>query len=222
MSLCRILNVGPNPNVRRLLEELVQSDEPVLIRHIETGILALDELVNSPGTDLPDLVFVSFRLPVITGLDFVVQMRSHGHLRSIPIMVWGPDILADQIYQMHKAGADCVFLGEFDTFHLDYVRRFLGLQHSAVEDVASTPAPARVTRRVEQMTVAKLKGNAQLGTIFSCAGWASVALWLIAFLGLSNHAVDLLPLPVYTGLIGAGFVLMSSHADKAKARAQRF
>jgi CheY-like chemotaxis protein len=145
MTLCRILNVGPDANVACLLEGLVRSEEPVVLQHIETGILALDELTGTPEADLPSIVILSFRLPVLTGLDFIVQTRSHGHLRSLPIMVWGPDIPPNQIERMHSAGAACVFLGEFDTLHLDYVRRFLGLSYVAAEESANPPARNRFT-----------------------------------------------------------------------------
>jgi CheY-like chemotaxis protein len=212
MSFCRILNVGPDLNVRGLLEGLAQSNERVLLRHIDTGALALDHLVGNPGIDLPDIVIVSFRLPVLTGLDFAVQMRSHEHLRSIPIMVWGPDIRADEIDGMHKVGVACVFLGEFDATHVECVRRYLGLPHKALEEAVSSPEQSRH----QETALAKFMGDAQLGTMFTWAGCAPAALWLIAFVGRSDHAVDLLPLPVYAALICAGSILISSRTHEKK------
>jgi len=218
MALCRILNVGPDLNVRDLLEALVQSNEMALVRHIETGALALDQLVGSSEMELPDVVIVSFRLPVLTALDFAGEMHSHEHLRSLPIMVWGPDIAPDEIDQMHKAGVACVFVGEFDATHLEYVRRFLRLSHKAIDETVNLPEPTQGTSRSRKTALEKFIGDAQLGTMFTWAGCAPAALWLIAFVGRSDHAVDLLPLPVYAALICAGSILISSHPHEKEPR----
>lgn len=163
--------------------------------------------------ELPDIVIVSFRLPVLTRLDFAVQMRSHKRLRAIPIMVWGPDILAAEIDEMHKVGVACVFLGEFDVIHLEYVRRFLGLPNKAVEEELSSPEQFRS----QETTLAKFIGDAQLGTLFTWAGCAPAALWLVSFLpGRSDHAIDFLPLPVFAALICAGCILISVHNGEKK------
>ena len=88
MTPCRILNVGPDADVRRSLRELVQT-EGVLLQHIETGLLAFDELTKLQETELPDIVIIPFRLPILTAFDFISAMHSHQRLGSIPILVGG-------------------------------------------------------------------------------------------------------------------------------------
>ncbi len=206
MAQCRILNVGPDPEVRSLLRDLVKTEGLVLLQHIETGSLALNALTNLPDVEQPHLVVVSFRLPVLTGLDFIRQLRSHQQLRSIDIFVWGPEIRADEIDQLHKAGAACVFLGEFDANHLEFVRRFVRI--ATGQELESPTIPSSRVASTRPTASTKSDRDARLGTMFAWAGCLSASLWACASLGPSYHAVDLLPLPVYVALTCAGFVLM--------------
>jgi CheY-like chemotaxis protein len=217
MSPCRILNVGPDPAVQGLLRELVQSGDPVLLQHVETGSLALDELLGLPGTELPNIIIIAFRLPILTGLDFILAMRAQERLRDIPIVVWGSEIRAYEIDQMHEAGAVCVFLGEFDRVHLNAVRRYLGLAGSTAGETASAPVQRKESSRRGRVKTARADRDAQLGTMFTWAGCLPAVLWLIAFLGGSYRTVDVAPLAVYAGLTCAGLVLMGSRPGKTEA-----
>ena len=198
-------------------ERLVQSGDPVLLQHIETGSLALDELLRLPRTELPNIIIISFRLPILTGLDFILAMRSNEDLRSIPIVVWGSEIRAEEIDQMHEAGAACVFLGEFDAVHLEAVRRYLGMPSSAAVGEAKTPRPSRETSKRDRIATSRPDRDVQLGTMFTWAGCLPAVLWLIAFLGGSYSRIDVAPLAVYAGLTCAGLVLMWSRAEKPEA-----
>ena len=214
MVQCRILNVGPNLQARRLLQELVQTDEPVCLRHIETGFIALDQLARLPATELPHLVIVPSRLPILTGLDFIAQMQTHEHLRSIPVLVWGTEIPAAQIDEMQRIGVGDVFLGEFGTIHLAAIRRFVGSVTGVEGNVQGVPPPSQVTsRRISP----KAKRDAKLGKLFAWAGCISTLLWLCTFIGRSYDASDIVPLPVYAALTCAGFLLMWNGMGEAAA-----
>jgi len=97
----RILNVGPDSGVRSSLRELVaQTEGLVLLQHIETGSIALDILSKLPESELPHIVIIPFRLPILTSLDFISAMHSHQRLRSIPILVWWPEMEVQEIKQL--------------------------------------------------------------------------------------------------------------------------
>jgi len=207
MTPCRILNVGPDADVRRSLRELVQT-EGVLLQHIETGLLAFDELTKLQETELPDIVIIPFRLPILTAFDFISAMHSHQRLGSIPILVWWPEMEEQEINQLYRAGAACVLLGQLDTTHLEAVRRFCR-SWNGIEPVAMNPSPEEISSTLRQ---ADEQGdrNVQLGTLFVWTGCVSAVLWGWASLQPANshQAVDLAPLPVYGSLACAGLSLM--------------
>jgi CheY-like chemotaxis protein len=139
----RILNVGPDPGVRRLLGELAHTDGLVL-HHIETGSVALEVLSRLPEAELPHLVIIPFRLPILLAIDFISVMHSQPQLRSIPILVWGPQTEAQEIDQMYEAGAVCVLLGQFGTMHLEAVRHLC--RASTGIEPAATVTPLHRTK----------------------------------------------------------------------------
>ncbi len=121
---CRILNIGPDSGVHRSLMEFLEAEGLGTPQHIETGAIALDILSQLPESELPHIIVIPFRLPVLTGVDFIVRLRLHERLRSIPIFVWGPQIPADEIERIYTAGGAGVFPGQFNSLHLESLRQF--------------------------------------------------------------------------------------------------
>ena len=211
----RILNVGPDSGVRSSLRELVaQTDGLVLLQHIETGSIALDILSKLPESELPHIVIIPFRLPILTSLDFISAMHSHQRLRSIPILVWWPEMEVQEIKQLYQGGATCVLLGQFGTSHLDAVRRFCR-DWTGIETAVTVNPSLRATSPISQQTGKEGGRNVRLGTLFVWTGCVSAALWLFGFLQFTSSykVVDLAPLPVYASLAGAGLSLMWRRPD---------
>ena len=173
------------------------------VQHIETGGLALETLNGLPESELPDIIVIPFRLPVLTGIEFMVRLRSRERLRSIPIFVWGPHMEAGEIHQLYAAGAACVLPGQFSAGHLDALRQFcLNLIDA---DAPNDPADKSALRPRSEKAVR----NARLGALFAWAGCVSIAIWMCGFLqAVTSHAADLVPLPLYAALASAGFSLM--------------
>ena len=211
----RILNVGPDSGVRSSLRELVaQTEGLVLLQHIETGSIALDILSKLPESELPHIVIIPFRLPILTSLDFISAMHSHQRLRSIPILVWWPEMEVQEIKQLYQGGATCVLLGQFGTSHLDAVRR-LCRDWTVIETAVTVNPSLRATSPISQQTGKEGGRNVRLGTLFVWTGCVSAALWLFGFLQFTSSykVVDLAPLPVYASLAGAGLSLMWRRPD---------
>jgi CheY-like chemotaxis protein len=209
VSLFRILNVGPDPGVRDALRGLVQADRFLSLRHAETASVAFDVLRELADSDLPHLVIVPCRLPVLTCVDFITAVYSHPRLRSIPILVWGPRIRADEIDQIYATGAACVLPGPFSRVHLDAVRQ---LCHSYTGTEPDVPLikPPRTSTRALFPTREKAVRNAKLGTLFVWTGCISAAFWVCAFFrpATSFRGTDLTPLLVYAALTYAGMSLL--------------
>jgi len=211
----RILNVGPDSGVRSSLRELVaQTEGLVLLQHIETGSIALDILSKLPESELPHILIIPFRLPILTSLDFISAMHSHQRLRSIPILVWWPEMEVQEIKQLYQGGATCVLLGQFGTSHLDAVRRFCR-DWTGIETAVTVNPSLRATSPISQQTGKEGGRNVRLGTLFVWTGCVSAALWLFGFLQFTSSykVVDLAPLPVYASLAGAGLSLMWRRPD---------
>lgn len=127
---CRILNIGADSEAYRLLQELAQSEPLIRMQHQEMGSVALEHLLNLPESELPHLVLIPFRSPIVTSLEFTSAMHSHEQLRSVPILIWGAEITAAEINELYKAGATSVLLGQLGKNHLEAVRRFaLGMRN---------------------------------------------------------------------------------------------
>jgi CheY-like chemotaxis protein len=214
----RILDIGPDSRVHRSLLGSLEVEGLGIPQHIETGGIALDILCQLPESELPHIVVIPFRLPILTGVDFIVRMRSHERLRCIPIFVWGSHIPASEIDQIYIAGATCVLPGNFSAVHLDALREFCR-NGNCIDGGVPSKQPADGITSALSPTGEKAGRNTQLGALFVWTGCVSTALWIVAFLQLNTcHAVtDFVPLPVYAALASAGFSLMwSSSGNRAR------
>ena len=209
---CRILNIGPDSGVRDFLGALVQAVVQVRVQHIETGFIALEVLSGLPESELPHIVIIPFRLPVLNGVDFISGMRSNPHTRSIPILVWGPEIPEQEIDELYRAGAACVLLGEFDLAHLEAVRRFC--DKCIGGETATIMNQMLYAPRSASQSSERTNRNARLGTLFVWSACLAAGLWICS---LPHGDLDLTPLPVYASLAGAGFSLMWGRPNGVRA-----
>jgi len=217
---CRIFNIGPDSGGHRSLLGALEVEGLGTTQHIETGAIALGILCQIPEFELPHIVIIPFRLPILTGVDFVVRMRSHERLRSIPIFVWGAHIPAGEIDEIYTAGAACVLPGHFNTTHLNALRQFCRNSRYIASDVPSNQPTDGIASALPH-TREKAVRDVPLGALLVWMGCISTALWICAFLKLNtSYAVaDLVPLPVYAALASAGFSLMWRRTgNRARAR----
>jgi len=209
---CRILNIGPDPGVRDFLGALVQAVVQVQLQNIESGFIALEILRGLPESELPHIVIIPFRLPILNGLDFISGMHSNPHTQPIPILVWGPEIQEQQINELYRAGAACVLLGQFDLAHLEAVRRFcdkcIGSETATIMN-QTLYAPRSASQSSE-----RTNRNASLGTLFVWSACIAAGLWMCT---LPHKDLDLTPLPVYASLACAGFSLMWGRPNGVRA-----
>ena len=86
LSPLRILVVENNRAMRSLLRTMLQGMGCQNIEDATTGLNAYDML--SVGTFMPDLVIVSWELPVLNGIETVYAIRSSNELRlDVPIII---------------------------------------------------------------------------------------------------------------------------------------
>lgn len=209
---CRLMNIGPDASVQRPMQKLRKNDPHVSVRHIETGTLALDILSKLPPSEVPDIVVIAFRLPILNALDFIRRMNSYPHLCSVAVFVWGPAIRPGEIEELYRAGAACVFVGQFDLTHVDalhqFCRRRMRLLGGGTESIRESEYKTNSAILSKQEV-----RNARLGTTFLLTGSISAGLWILAFLQPGGSTgINFVPTPIYAALLCAGLWLM--HQDR--------
>lgn len=95
---------------------------PIIVAH--DGTEALDYLLGrgahsaEPPAQLPALVLLDLKLPKLSGLDVLKQMRAHEHTRLTPVVVLTSSSEDEDILQSYQNGANSyvrkpVDFGEF-------------------------------------------------------------------------------------------------------------
>ncbi len=203
----RVVNIGPDLNARRLLDELVRNEAGVAIEYLETGTMALEVLLGLSEDELPAAIVIPFRLPLMTAIDFIAKLHLRERLLSIPILIWGPRIFPDEIDIAYKAGAAAVLMGEFGTTHLEALRRLCG--NASGDPNILAIRDSRPIREIKQR-------NARLGELFVSSGCLSASFWTVESL-LKSHQAAFAPLSVYAALMAGGATLMVQNRRKFPA-----
>ena len=94
-----LLIVDPNPAERRESRRLLE--DSCSVREAETGREGLAQIAHDT-----DCVLVESRLPDMSGIDFLVQLRAQN--MTVPAMLYGRDGGADLLARAREAGADDV------------------------------------------------------------------------------------------------------------------
>ena len=87
-------------------KEVIESINPTL--HCETatnGKIALDKLKIS--ATLPDIIFLDLNIPVMNGLDFLIQIKKEYALRKIPVCIFTTSNIDREKELTKELGAKC-------------------------------------------------------------------------------------------------------------------
>jgi two-component system response regulator len=123
-----ILLVEDNADDEQLtLRAMRQSDVPNIIRVARDGAEALEFLFAENVHRLPDLVLLDLKLPKVSGLEVLAQIRKDPRTRTLPIVVLTSSDEERDIVESYNLGANSYIRKpvDFDEF-IDAVRQ-LGL-----------------------------------------------------------------------------------------------
>ena len=124
-----ILLVEDNADDEQLtLRAMRQSDVPNLIRIARDGAEAIDYLLGEhKGNQRPDLVLLDLKLPKLSGLEVLQQIRSSDELKTLPVVVLTSSDEERDIIESYNLGANSYVRKpvDFEEF-IDAVRQ-LGL-----------------------------------------------------------------------------------------------
>ncbi len=124
---CRILHVTDNEVDYRLLRECVRDHPELSITHAITGESALDILDHPPNADeQPNVVFLSWFLPTMTGEDVLKRIKSDVRFKPIPVIVFTSVTEYDEINRIYALGASCVIRNPMDfNVFMDVMQSFV-------------------------------------------------------------------------------------------------
>ena len=107
-SRCRILHVTDNEADYRLLAEVVRDDERLSLAWAPTGESALELLGRPPSRESPNVVLLSWVLPMLSGEEMLRTMKADEKLRTIPVIVSTFTVDVADVQRMYALGASCV------------------------------------------------------------------------------------------------------------------
>ncbi len=95
-----------------IMKRILLIDDHELARQVgyaceeaEHGAAALAGLEQGQNVDL---IVSDNQMPVMTGLEFLVQVRANAHFGSIPFILYSGNITDEILRQAHQAGATAV------------------------------------------------------------------------------------------------------------------
>lgn len=63
------------------------SGDKYKVEHKENGREALNFIKNSPKINCPDLIFLDINMPIMSGLEFLREIKSDEELKKIPVIM---------------------------------------------------------------------------------------------------------------------------------------
>jgi CheY-like chemotaxis protein len=102
-----VLYITPNHADFVLLSRFV-SGEAVSLHHQETGVAAREQLALVQESELPNLIVVAGRLPMLTAAELVTELKDDERTRAIPVVVLSSFVNGADTRRLYSAGASCV------------------------------------------------------------------------------------------------------------------
>lgn len=119
-------------DVRLIRTGLESSDIATAPTVVNDGDAALEQLLESPGPDRPDLLLLDLNVPKRTGRDVLEQLQADSKRCSIPILVLSGSQSDEHIRETLELGADGYFVKPVDP------HEFISLIETVVESVAES------------------------------------------------------------------------------------
>jgi CheY-like chemotaxis protein len=125
---CRILNISDSDGEHTLLVSILKPDNLTVVERASAGVYALQDLRRRPTAQLPDLVIIPWRLPLLSGCEFIQEMKADERLKIIPVVVFTSKMPSEEVQALYSAGASCVIpkgttLPEFEV-SLEALKKF--------------------------------------------------------------------------------------------------
>jgi len=104
----KILLVEDNPDdaelTCRLLRRICLERDIHLARDAEEALKILEAL-RERGADLPDLILLDIKLPRLSGMELLEQLKATHEFRGIPVVMLTGSIISEHIQKSYDLGA---------------------------------------------------------------------------------------------------------------------
>lgn len=101
----KILMIDDDPEDQEIfLKSIHQIDPSIVCLQPASASLALDLLLYD--NFIPQYIFVDINMPVMNGFEFLSELKRHGHLASIPVIVYTTSSQLEDREKARRLGVD--------------------------------------------------------------------------------------------------------------------
>ena len=93
-----------------LIEALLHQSPDVVVKSVWNGQEALSYLASCPDMDLPSLLLLDFKMPILNAVEVLEQLREDARYLPIPKVVWSSSNRPEYINSCLEMGAALYFI----------------------------------------------------------------------------------------------------------------
>ncbi len=84
----KILLVDDDPDDHFFMQSVINEFDPAIkVKSVSNGVEALDFLIKNEDDFHPDLILTDLNMPVLNGLDLLIELKKNKDLKSIPVFI---------------------------------------------------------------------------------------------------------------------------------------
>lgn len=107
----KILLADDDPEDQEILEDAIRKLEPVAQMHMmENGKEVLEFLAHCPDRELPELIILDYKMPVLNAVEVLELINQASRLKSIPKVVWSSSRQPEHVQNCMEKGAASYFV----------------------------------------------------------------------------------------------------------------
>jgi CheY-like chemotaxis protein len=104
-----------------LIEALLHKSSDVVIKSVWNGQEVLSYLASCPDKDLPSLLLLDFKMPILNAVEVLEQLREDARYLPIPKVVWSTSNRPEYINSCLEMGAALYFIKPNDPQELSNI-----------------------------------------------------------------------------------------------------
>lgn len=103
MTYKNILHIDDDSDDCELFMQALEAVSPATYTAIHNPVEALQKLIKQEIK--PDVIFLDLNMPIMSGIEFLIQIKKQEKLKEIPIIIFSTSQLDDIIHEAKEHGA---------------------------------------------------------------------------------------------------------------------